>query len=97
LEYLHARPTSNVSLAQLEAVAGLSRYHLVRQFSREFGLPPHAYHLQLRIDEARRLLAAGTPATRVASATGFYDQSHFGRHFLRLVGVTPPRYRPAST
>lgn len=91
-EYLQANLFSTVGLDELAAVAGLSRYHLVRQFSRTFGAPPHAYQISLRIDAARRLLASGTPVDRVARRTGFYDQSHFGRHFKRIAGVTPGSY-----
>jgi AraC-like DNA-binding protein len=54
-----------------------------------FGLPPHQYLLQLRVDAARRLLAAKVPASEVAADVGFADQSHFVRRFL---GVTPGRY-----
>lgn len=46
-----------------------------------------------RVDRARRLLLAGRAPADVAGATGFYDQAHLTRHFKRLVGVTPGRYR----
>lgn len=92
-DYIHAHATSAVSLSELADVAGLSRYYLVRQFARAYGAPPHAYQLHLRIDSARRLLASGVSAPRVALQTGFFDQSHFGRHFRRIVGTTPGRYR----
>jgi AraC-like DNA-binding protein len=95
-DYLHAHPASNIRLDELSAVAGMSRYHLLRQFAREFGAPPHAFHLQLRLDVARRLLAAGVPTPQVALRTGFYDQSHLGRHFRRVVGVSPGHYRPMA-
>ena len=58
-------------------------------------MPPHAYHLQLRIDRAKRLLAAGSAPARVANDSGFVDQSHLTRHFRKWVGVTPGAYARA--
>jgi len=48
-------------------------------FTADVGLPPHSYQPQLRIDHAKRLLLAGR-------AAGFFDASHFTRHFKRAVG-----------
>ncbi|MEU0134566.1 AraC family transcriptional regulator [Streptomyces sp. NPDC006296] len=66
--------------------------HLVRAFSREFGLAPHQYLTGRRVDLARRLLLGGMRAPEVATSTGFYDQSHFSRHFKRVVGTSPGHY-----
>ena len=76
----------------LEALArefGLHPSRLVRAFHHQYGLPPHRYLTGRRIDRARRLLLAGTPAATVAVAVGFHDQSHLTRHFRRVLGVTP--------
>ncbi|WP_033342282.1 helix-turn-helix domain-containing protein [Catenuloplanes japonicus] len=70
--------------------------HLVRAFSRTFGLPPHRYLTGRRVDAARRMLLAGRPAAEVAIAAGFHDQSHLSRHFTRVLGVTPGRYAAGS-
>ncbi|WP_067653131.1 helix-turn-helix domain-containing protein [Nocardia harenae] len=66
--------------------------HLVRAFSREFGIAPHRYLVGRRVDRARRLLLAGQRAADVAAASGFYDQAHLNRHFTRMLGTTPARY-----
>jgi AraC-like DNA-binding protein len=71
---------------------GASPAHLVRCFTRTFGLPPHAYRIARRIEEARLLLLDGHPVADAAITVGFYDQAHFTRHFRRLVGTTPRRY-----
>jgi AraC-like DNA-binding protein len=55
-------------------------------------MPPHAYQIQVRIAHAKRLLLQGLPVSRVASETGFFDLSHFTRHFKRHVGVAPGGY-----
>jgi AraC-like DNA-binding protein len=81
-----------VSLAELSAVAGLSRFELVRRFGTELGLTPHAFQTQVRVGQARRLLGAGVPPAEVAAACGFADQPHLSRVFKRLVGVSPGRY-----
>jgi AraC-like DNA-binding protein len=85
-----------LTLDEVAAVTGLSRYHVVRAFAKEFGLTPHAYQVHVQIEKARLLLAAGSSAARVAAETGFADQSHFGRHFKRVVGVTPAVYARSS-
>lgn len=90
--YLEDNHAANVSLLELEQVAALSAFHLARLFQQEVGMPPHAYQIQVRIAHAKRLLLRGLPVSRVASEIGFFDLSHFTRHFKRLVGVAPGRY-----
>jgi len=94
-ERLNAAPESNISLAELAALSGVSRFQLLRGFVRELGITPHAYLVQRRVQMARRFLAQGQPPVQAAINAGFADQSHMTRAFLRLVGVTPARYQAA--
>jgi len=96
-DYLEARPSRAVTLAELAALAELGEFRLVRSFRRAFGLPPYAYHLQVRINRARGLLRSGVPVAEVAHRTGFADQAHLTRHFRKLVGITPGLYRAAQS
>jgi AraC-like DNA-binding protein len=66
--------------------------HLVRMFSRKFGISPHQYVTGRRVDLARRLLLDGMPPSQAAVEAGFYDQSHLSRHFTAVVGTSPGRY-----
>lgn len=93
--YLHDRLGANVSLSELSAMVGTPPHALVHAFTLRVGMPPHAYHLQIRINRAKALLARGTAPSRVAADTGFVDQSHLTRHFRRHVGVTPGAYAAA--
>jgi AraC-like DNA-binding protein len=95
-DYLHDNYAESIALDELAQVAGLSPFHLCRLFRREFGLSPHAYQTHVRLSHAKHQLLRGMPLKDVAAATGFYDQSHFGWHFKRLVGVTPGQYRKSS-
>lgn len=95
-EHLRSRLTGTISLEELCAVAGLSKYHLVRSFRDAYGLTPHAYHLNLRVNEAKIRLRQGQDLVVVALDSGFYDQSHFTRVFTRCVGMTPAAYQRAT-
>jgi len=88
-EILHARFSEQVSLQELAEASGLSQFYLSRVFGRSLGLPPHQYQTHLRLARARALLRRGEPASQVAVAVGFADQSHFVRAFRRFHGLTP--------
>ncbi|PTB22673.1 AraC family transcriptional regulator [Trinickia symbiotica] len=88
-------PAGGLTLADLAAETGLSRFQLLREFTRETGLPPHAYLIQRRVALARRLIAAGAALADAALGAGFADQSHMTRAFVRFFGVTPAGYAAA--
>ncbi|MDL2397423.1 AraC family transcriptional regulator [Rhizobium mayense] len=85
-------PAAALTLADLAEVSGLSRFQLLRGFAKATGLTPHAYLLQRRIHGARRLIAGGMPLAEAAFASGFADQSHMTRIFVRNFGVSPRAY-----
>ena len=95
IKFIDSAPERHVSLAELAALSGVSRFQLLRGFSREVGITPHAYIIQRRVNLAQRFLADGQTAAEAATQAGFADQSHMTRAFVRQVGVTPGCYRAA--
>ncbi|MBL1081796.1 AraC family transcriptional regulator [Streptomyces actinomycinicus] len=95
-ELLDARVVDGVSLAEAGRLLHAHPAHLVRAFSGAYGIAPHQYLTSRRVGRARRLLLDGLPPGEVAAATGFCDQAHLTRHFKKLVGITPGRYRNRS-
>jgi len=91
-ELIDATAPRDVPLPDAAARLGVTPTHLIRAFTREFGLPPHRYLTGRRVDLARRLLLAGHAPADVAARAGFYDQPHLTRHFRRALGTTPGSY-----
>jgi AraC-like DNA-binding protein len=91
-ELLHARLTDPPTLEELAEAVGTRPFTLLRAFRAAYGLPPHAYLTNLRVQRARELLDAGLRPAEVAARTGFTDQPHLTRHFKRVVGVPPGAY-----
>jgi AraC-like DNA-binding protein len=91
-DYLRREFARTVTLDELGHRAGMCRFALVRAFTREVGLPPHAYQTHLRVLHACELIRRGTPLSAVALNVGFSDQSHLCRHFKRILGTTPGAY-----
>jgi AraC-like DNA-binding protein len=91
-ELLDARVTGGITLREATEILHAHPTHLIRCFTRAYGLPPHTYLTGRRIDRARRLLLEGRRPVEVAACVGFYDQAHFSRHFTRHLGVPPARY-----
>ena len=95
IEYIHEHLDAELSLDHLAAVVRMSPYHFARLFKSSTGLPPHQYVITRRIERAQELLRDRDPLplADIAAEVGFSSQSHFTRHFKRLVGVTPRRFR----
>ncbi|TDW79702.1 AraC family transcriptional regulator [Kribbella pratensis] len=91
-DLLDAHVPDGIKLEDAAKLVHAHPAHLVRAFSREYGMPPHRYLTGRRVDLARRYLLDGHPAAEVATLAGFYDQSHLNRHFRKLLGVTPASF-----
>jgi AraC-like DNA-binding protein len=94
-DLLHARFDASLSLDDLAQAAGTDKFTLLHAFSRELGITPHAYQIQLRMARACQLIARQVPLAEVALAVGYSEQSALHRPFKRLVGVTPGAYAHA--
>jgi AraC-like DNA-binding protein len=81
-----------VRSAELEAITGLSRWELSRQFRALHGTSPYRYSLLRRLADARGRLERGAAPGEAALLAGFADQAHFTRMFRSTYGVTPGRY-----
>jgi AraC-like DNA-binding protein len=92
LDQTDAPPT----LADLARVAGLSRFQLVRQFAKAHGLPPFAWLRQHQLHRAQALIAKGSSLSAAALDSGFADQSHLTRSFVRHFGFTPGVWQRAQ-
>jgi len=91
-DYIEARLFEPVRLAELARIADMPAYAVVRTFKRRFGVPPHRYQTQRRIDAARRLIRDGVPLGELSHLCGFADQAHFTRAFKQTLGFTPGFY-----
>lgn len=92
-DYLVANYAKPVSLEKLAAIANLSPFHFNRVFTKQFGMPPHAFQVHWRVSQAKKLLREGLDIAQTALHCGFADQSHLNRHFKRIIGITPGQYK----
>jgi AraC family transcriptional regulator len=94
LDFIADHYESDVSLAELARVAGMSTFHFAREFKRTTGTTPHQYLINFRVERAKALLTESQiPLVEVSSRSGFSHQSHFTRLFRKFTGMTPQSYR----
>ncbi|MEL7148494.1 MAG: AraC family transcriptional regulator [Bacteroidota bacterium] len=92
-DYLHDHFSEEITIEQLCHISGLTEFSLIKSFKRYFDLPPHQYLINLRVEKAKQLLKQPVSSAHIAYQVGFYDQSHFIRHFKNIVGVTPKKFK----
>ena len=94
VEFIEEHLADDLPLAALASLAQLSPYHFAREFKRSFGVPPHRYHSNRRIERARALLAnPKASVAEIALEVGFSGSSAFAATFRRATGQTPTDYR----
>jgi AraC-like DNA-binding protein len=86
---LHDAPEDAPRLHRLADEVGLSRAHFLRSFSQAFGMTPHAYLTELRLQRAKRALARGASVTEACFEVGFASLGSFSRLFAQRVGMGP--------
>jgi len=89
VELINGAIGRQISLLEISSALGLSQWHFARQFRKTTGMSPYQFFMRARVARARGLLEDGCPISEVAAATGFADQSHLHRYFMRFTGITP--------
>ena len=94
MQYVEEHLAEEVSLASLAGLVQLSPYHFSRAFKQSFGVPPHRYLTDRRIERAKSLLAQrALSVTEIALDVGFSEASSFTAAFRKSTGETPTDYR----
>jgi len=94
LDFITRHYTQPISLKQIAQVAGLSAFRISHLIKQHTGKTVLQHILQLRVQKAQQLLERTTKSCpEIAYEVGFGDQSYFIKHFKRLTGTTPARYR----
>ncbi|MFW5498215.1 MULTISPECIES: AraC family transcriptional regulator [unclassified Maridesulfovibrio] len=81
-----------ITLNDLAETACLSQFHLQKLFVKKFGLSPQEHLTSCRIYEAKARIQSGETLIEAALNSGFSDQSHFSRHFKKVIGLSPGRF-----
>lgn len=93
IDYIDTHLDRDLGLNELAAVAQMSAHYFSQLFKQSTGITPHQYVIRCRIERAKELLMQKKlTISDVAKIVGFVDQSHFHRHFKRLVGITPKTF-----
>jgi AraC-like DNA-binding protein len=82
------------SIADVAREVEISPFHFIRQFEALFGVTPHQFRIQTRLEAAKHLLALGHHSvTDVCMEVGFSSLGSFSALFTRRVGEAPSAYR----
>ena len=92
-QFIRQNCTRSLKLEEICAQVNLSASHLIRSFKGEYGLTPHSYQINCRIEFCRARLRQGREIAEVALEAGFSDQAHLQRLFKKFVAATPGQYR----
>lgn len=93
-DFIHANFHRQIFLSELAQIAQLSEYHFCRMFKENMALTPQEYLTKVRIEQVKHLCQTTTSAlSEIALRCGFANQSHMGRYFKKLIGISPSAYR----
>jgi len=93
-DYINEHLTQSIKQEDLAASLGISQFHSCRLFKQSTGISPHQYVMQQRIELAKRLLnKVDLSIADIALDCGFNSQSHLGKYFRQMTGMTPKAYR----
>jgi AraC family transcriptional regulator len=93
-DYIEKHLAERIPLDTLARLVRLSRYYFCRAFKQSFGMPPHRYQINRRMEYAKQLLAKRpSSVTEIGIVLGFSSTSSFTAAFRRDAGATPTDYR----
>ena len=97
MSYIETNYRESLCLEDMTRQVNLSKYHLIRMFSKEIGVTPYQYMQQFRVKKAcEKLLTTNLTIQEIGVSVGYGDTTGFIRSFRKWVGMTPDRYRKTT-
>ena len=97
LDYMRDNLASDIAMAELASLSGLSRAGFYRAFRQSLDASPQRHLTELRLARARELLATTSlPVATVGAIVGYPEARTFSALFRRWSGVSPRSYRLAA-
>ncbi len=89
---------SRRSIREVARHVHMSPFHFIRQFEALFGVTPHQFRIEARLDRAKQLLAAGElSVTSVCMDVGMSSLGSFSDLFARRTGAAPSVFQRRAT
>jgi AraC family transcriptional regulator len=93
-DYLYSNYSGKIELKELGKIVCLSPHHLLRKFRAGFGITPHKYLTNIRLEKARELVTqTDMPISQICFDVGFESLSSFGMLFKKHYSQSPENYR----
>lgn len=92
-DYIYSFYQNDISLDELSKVGMLSKFHFLRAFKQAFGMAPHKFLNQVRMEKARELLKGDMEVGMIGKAVGIDEASSFSRLFRKEFGASPVKFR----
>ncbi|SFD15113.1 helix-turn-helix transcriptional regulator [Pseudoalteromonas denitrificans] len=93
-DFMHANYQRQIYLSELADLAQLSEFHFCRMFKESMAQTPQEYLTSVRIDHVKYELAhSRLNLADISLKVGFSNQSHMGRYFKKLIGISPREFR----
>jgi AraC-like DNA-binding protein len=91
-ELLDLHAMKNLSLEEISAGAGISKYHFIRLFKNVFGISPYQYQIRRRLENAKLEILKGVSILDTAFACGYADLASFSKAFKQAFGQSPSQF-----
>jgi len=93
--YINFNYPQQLTIVELADRIGYHRSHLSKLFKQIHGISPLSYLINVRLEQAKLLLAQGISVHQTAVAVGFQDPLYFSKLFKRHIGMNPSQYQAA--
>ncbi len=85
--------SQQINLDNISDQAYFSKFHFIRLFKSIYGKTPNNYLVQIRMDNAKKLLAQGNSVLETSILVGFDSPTSFAGSFKKIVGKAPSSYQ----
>jgi AraC-like DNA-binding protein len=95
--YIDESIHSNTSLEDIANMLNLSKAHIIREFTKNYGISPYNYLIEQKIATAKKMLILhNMNVNEISSQLGFEDSNYFSKLFKKKTGVSPLQYRKSK-